>query len=34
VVRVLSSGKLSSYREDAKISGVQTCLLDEDEGPK
>jgi hypothetical protein len=34
VVRALSAGKLSSYREDAQISGVQTSLLAEDEGPK
>jgi hypothetical protein len=34
VVRVLSAGKLSSCREVAQISGVQTCLLAEDEGPK
>jgi hypothetical protein len=27
VVRVLSTGKLSSCREGAQISGVQTCLL-------
>ena len=32
MVRVLSAGKLSSCREGAKISGVQTCLLAEDEG--
>jgi hypothetical protein len=29
VVRVLSAGKLSSCREGAQISGVQTCLLAE-----
>jgi hypothetical protein len=29
VVRVLSVGKLSSCREGAQISGVQTCLLAE-----
>jgi hypothetical protein len=29
VVRVLSAGKLSSYREGAHISGVQICLLAE-----
>ena len=29
VVRVLSTGKLSSCREGAQISGVQTCLLAE-----
>jgi hypothetical protein len=34
VVRVLSSGKLSSCRESAHISGVWTCLLAEDEGLK
>jgi hypothetical protein len=34
VVRVLSTGKLSSCREGAQISGIQTCLLAEDEGPK
>jgi hypothetical protein len=34
VVRALSAGKLSSCREGAQISGVQTCLLAEDEGPK
>jgi hypothetical protein len=34
MVRVLSAGKLSSYREGAQISGIQTCLLAEDEGPK
>jgi hypothetical protein len=34
VVRALSAGKLSSYREGAQISGVQTCLLTEDEGLK
>ena len=34
MVRALSAGKLSSYREDAQISGVQTSLLAEDEGPK
>jgi hypothetical protein len=33
VVRVLSSGKLSSCREGTQKSGVQTCLLAEDEGP-
>jgi hypothetical protein len=31
VVRVLSAGKLSSCREGAQRSGVQTCLLAEDE---
>jgi hypothetical protein len=34
VVRALSAGKLSSYREGAWIYGVQTCLLVEDEGLK
>ena len=34
MVRALSAAKLSSYREGAQISGVQTCLLAEDEGPK
>jgi hypothetical protein len=34
VGRVLSAGKLSSCREGAQISGVQTCLLAEDEGLK
>jgi hypothetical protein len=34
VVRALCAGKLSSYREGAQISGVQTSLLAEDEGPK
>jgi hypothetical protein len=34
VVRALSAGKLSSYREGAQISGVQTSLLAKDEGPK
>jgi hypothetical protein len=34
VVRVLSAGKLSSCREGEQRSGVQTCLLAEDEGPK
>jgi hypothetical protein len=34
VVRTLSAGKLSSYREGAQISGVQMSLLAEDEGPK
>ena len=32
--RVLSSGKLSSCREGAQISGIQTCLLVEDESLK
>jgi hypothetical protein len=34
VVRVVSAGKLSSYRKGAQISGVSTSLLAEDEGPK
>ena len=34
MVRVLSAVKLSSCREAAQISGVQTCLLAEDDGPK
>jgi hypothetical protein len=34
VVRALSAGKLSSYREGAQISGIRTSLLAEDEGPK
>ena len=34
MVRALSAGKLSSYREGAHISGSQTSLLAEDEGPK
>ena len=34
MVRVLSAGKLSSCREGAQISGIQTCLLAEDEGLK
>ena len=34
MVRALSAGKLSSYREGAQISGIQTCLLAEDEGLK
>ena len=34
MVRVLSSGKLFSCREGAQRSGVQTCLLAEDEGLK
>jgi hypothetical protein len=29
VVRLLSAGKLSSFREGAQLSGVQTCLLAE-----
>jgi hypothetical protein len=32
VVRALSAGRFSSFREGAQISGVQTCLLAEDEG--
>jgi hypothetical protein len=34
VVRALSAGKLSSYREGAQISGIRISLLAEDEGPK
>jgi hypothetical protein len=34
VVRVLSSGKLSSCGDGSQRSGVQTCLLAEDEGWK
>jgi hypothetical protein len=34
VVRALSAGKLSSYRVYAQISGVQTSILAEYEGPK
>jgi hypothetical protein len=34
VVRALSAGKLSSYREGAQISGVRTSLLAENKGPK
>jgi hypothetical protein len=34
VVRALSAGRLSSFREGAQISGIQTYLLAEDEGPK
>jgi hypothetical protein len=34
VVRALSAGKLSSYREGARMSGIRTSLLAEDEGPK
>jgi hypothetical protein len=34
VFRALSAGKCSSCREGAQRSGVQTCLLAEDEGPK
>jgi hypothetical protein len=34
VVRALSAGTLSSFREGSQISGVQTCFLAEDEGPK
>ena len=34
MVRALSAGKLSSYREGAQLSGAWTCLLAEDEGPK
>jgi hypothetical protein len=31
VVRALSAGRLSSFREGAQISGIQTSLLAEDE---
>jgi hypothetical protein len=34
VVRALSAGRLSSFRDGAQISGVETCLLAEDEGLK
>ena len=34
MVRALSVGKLSSYREGAQISGIWTSLLAEDEGLK
>jgi hypothetical protein len=34
VVRALSVGRLSSFREISQISGIQTCLLVEDEGLK
>jgi hypothetical protein len=34
VVRALSAGKLSSYRDGAQISGVRTSLLAKDESPK
>jgi hypothetical protein len=34
VVRALSAGKLSSYREGAQISGIRTSLLAKDEGLK
>ena len=34
MVRALSTGKLSSYREGAQISGIRTSHLAEDEGPK
>jgi hypothetical protein len=34
VVRALSAVRLSSFREGAQISGVQTSLLAEDEGLK
>jgi hypothetical protein len=34
VVRALSAGKLSFYREGAEISGVWTSLLAKDEGLK
>ena len=33
VIRALSAGKLSSYREGAQISGVGISLLAEDDGP-
>ena len=31
---MVSAGMLYSYRESAQISGIQTCLLAEDEGQK
>ena len=34
MARVLSAGKLFSYKEIAQISGIQISLLSEDEGPK
>ena len=34
MVRAVSAGKLSSYREGAQISGIWTSLLAEDEGLK
>ena len=34
MVRALSAGKVSSCREVAQRSGIQTCLLAEDEGLK
>ena len=34
MVRALSAGKLSSYKEREQISGIRTSLLAEDEGPK
>jgi hypothetical protein len=34
VVRALSAGKLSSYREGTQIPGIQTCLVAEDESLK
>ena len=34
MVRALSAGKISSCREEAQLSGVQTYLLAEDEGLK
>jgi hypothetical protein len=34
MVRALSEGKLSSYREGTEIAVVQTSLLGEGEGPK
>jgi hypothetical protein len=34
VVKALSAGKPSSYREDAQIFGIQNFFPAEDEGPK
>ena len=34
MVRALSAGMLSSYREGAQISGILMCLLVEDKGLK
>jgi hypothetical protein len=34
VVRAVSAGKLSSYREGSQTSGVRACLLPKDEGLK
>ncbi len=34
MVRILSVGKLSFCREGAQLSGIRTCLLADDEGPK